>query len=295
MRYDIRVTITYEYPAAASAGRHLLRLMPRSLPGQQRVLSGLLDVNPTPVSHRAGSDFFGNATTDVALAAAHSESTFTLSARVERFRDGKLLDVSPRLSELPRAIENHAGLDPQAPHHFLGASPRIALHPDMAAYARDTAHPGATVADIVRTLGDRLHADFTFNPTATTVDTSPIEAFARREGVCQDYAQVMITCLRSLGIPAGYVSGVLRTIPPENQPRLEGADAMHAWVRAWCGPQMGWLQYDPTNATEVFNDHIVIAYGRDYSDVAPIKGYMRSVGSHSTRQAVDVIPLRAGD
>lgn len=292
MRYDIRVTITYQYPAAASAGRHLLRLMPRSLPGQQRVLSGLLDVSPTPVSHRAGSDFFGNATTDIALAAAHSESTFTLAARVERFRDGKLLDVSPPLAGLAPAIQGYAGLDPFAPHHFLGASPRISLHPEIGAYARDTAPASGTVYDFVRVLGERLHSDFTFNPTATTVDTSPREAFERREGVCQDYAQVMITALRAVGIPAGYVSGVLRTVPPENQPRLEGADAMHAWVRAWCGPQMGWVEYDPTNATEVFNDHIVIAYGRDYSDVAPIKGYMRSVGSHSTQQAVDVIPLQ---
>ena len=132
-----------------------------------------------------------------------------------------------------------------------------------------------------------------FDPEATTVDTPPAEAFARRHGVCQDFAQVMIACLRGIGIPAGYVSGFLRTNPPPGQPRLEGADAMHAWVRAWCGRQTGWIEFDPTNAIAAGIDHILVARGRDYGDVAPVKGVLRIAGDQKTEHAVDVIPVDA--
>ena len=132
-----------------------------------------------------------------------------------------------------------------------------------------------------------------FDPDATTVDTPPAEAFARRHGVCQDFAQVMIACLRGIGIPAGYVSGFLRTNPPPGKPRLEGADAMHAWVRAWCGWQTGWVEFDPTNAIPAGTDHIVAARGRDYGDVAPVKGILRIAGDQTTEHAVDVLPVDA--
>ena len=130
-----------------------------------------------------------------------------------------------------------------------------------------------------------------FDPKATTVDTPATEAFAKRHGVCQDFSHIMIACLRGIGIPAGYVSGFLRTLPPPGKPRLEGADAMHAWVRAWCGPEAGWIEFDPTNDKLAGEDHIVVAYGRDYSDVSPIKGTMRISGGQKSKQAVDVIPL----
>ena len=150
-----------------------------------------------------------------------------------------------------------------------------------------------TALDAVRAVGLALHRDMHFDPEATTVDTPPAEAFARRHGVCQDFAQVMIACLRGVGIPAGYVSGFLRTNPPPGQPRLEGADAMHAWVRAWCGWQAGWVEFDPTNAISAGTDHIVVARGRDYGDVAPVKGVLRIAGEQKTEHAVDVIPVDA--
>ena len=122
------------------------------------------------------------------------------------------------------------------------------------------------------------------------METPTREAFDNRHGVCQDFTHIMIAGLRGLGVPAGYVSGFLRTEPPPGKPRLEGADAMHAWVRAWCGIEAGWIKYDPTNAMMVGQDHIVIARGRDYFDVAPVKGVSRSSGTQTTKQAVDVIP-----
>lgn len=291
MQYDIRVTIQYSYPSPASSGRHLLRLMPRALPGKQRVLSRTLEVTPAPVEQVNGIDFFGNETVEVALASPHKDSSFTVTARVECTREGQGFDMSGTLPGLAGEIAAQPDLTPDAPHHFLGPSTRIPRHDGMAAYAREVAGAQTTVYDIVRALGQRIHEDFAFNPQATDVDTPTEAAFEQRAGVCQDFAHVMITCLREIGIPAAYVSGFLRTIPPQNQPRLEGADAMHAWVRAWCGRQMGWVEYDPTNAVEAFNDHVVVAYGRDYADVAPVKGYMRSVGDHTTRQLVDVEPL----
>jgi transglutaminase-like putative cysteine protease len=140
-------------------------------------------------------------------------------------------------------------------------------------------------------IGHALHKDITFDAEATTVDTSPEEAFKGKRGVCQDIAHIMIACLRGVGVPAAYISGYLRTIPPPGKPRLAGADAMHAWVSAWCGAQAGWVEFDPTNDLRVATDHIFVARGRDYSDVAPLKGALRTAGAQSTKQAVDVIPL----
>lgn len=291
MLYDIRMTISYSYPSPATAGRYLLRLMPAVLPGLQRVIASSLTISPKPLEQLAGRDFFGNETVEVSLGEPHWESRFGIAARVERRRFSGLLDVSPRPEDLARDIAAHTTLDPGAPHHFLGASARVRPHPEMTAFAAEAAAGRATVYEVIRALAERIHDEFDFDPGATEVDTPVLEAFEARHGVCQDFSHVMIACLRGLGIPAGYVSGFLRTIPPEGQERLDGADAMHAWVRAWCGHQMGWVEYDPTNAMEVANDHVVIATGRDYSDVAPIQGVMRSAGAHSSGQSVDVIPL----
>ncbi len=135
-----------------------------------------------------------------------------------------------------------------------------------------------------------MHADFVFDSSATDVKTPASQAFAARRGVCQDFAHIMISGLKGLGLPAAYVSGYLRTIPPAGQPRLEGADATHAWVALWCGDQLGWIGFDPTNAVLAQNDHIVLATGRDYSDVAPIDGIILAPGGQTLTVQVDVIP-----
>jgi len=149
-----------------------------------------------------------------------------------------------------------------------------------------------TTLQAVEAIGLAINRDMTFEPGSTQVNTPPEEAFARRRGVCQDFSHIMIGCLRAIGIPAGYVSGFLRTKPPEGKPRLEGADAMHAWVRAWYGPRIGWIEYDPTNGVRSGDQHIVVAYGRDYGDVAPVRGVVRISGAQKSSQAVDVVPLQ---
>lgn len=293
MLYDIGLTITHEYASSASAGRHALRLMPADLPGEQRLIAGTLDIKPTPDEWLNGMDFFGNPVVDIAYRSAHDEIVFSIHARVERMARTPSLNLSPALAGLRQEVTAYRALDPLSPHHFLGASPRVPLDDDITAYARALLTEGMTATDAVAAVGLALHRDMRFDPEATTVDTPTKEAFERRHGVCQDFTHIMIAALRGIGVPAGYVSGYLRTKPPEGKPRLEGADAMHAWVRAWCGFETGWIEYDPTNALLVGTDHIVIARGRDYADVAPVKGVLRTAGDQTADHAVDVIPLSA--
>lgn len=291
MFYDIGLTITYVYDQPAAAGRNLLRLLPRDLPGQQRVVEARLDVDPPPAERRSYLDFFGNPSVHLVHRNALTEIGFHLEARVERTASSLNLDISPDIPRLTTEIAACRDLQADSPHHYLGTSHRVRATAEMSAYAREAAAGSGTVFEAARAVALALHRDLRFDPEATTVDTPPAEAFTRRHGVCQDFAQVMIACLRGIGIPAGYVSGFLRTIPPEGQPRLEGADAMHAWVRAWCGFQAGWIELDPTNAQVVGAEHIVVAYGRDYADVAPVSGTLRTSGGQTSHQSVDVVAL----
>lgn len=291
MRYDIRLKITQDYPGMVGIGRHLIRVQPADLPGRQSVLSRQVLVTPNPSEYAYHKDFFGNPGTLVAHIHAHARMEIAMRARVECHFQPEALNMSPALPALPDEIAAVSSLGPDAPHHFLGASPRIVPDAEIEDYARACLEPEMTLRDIVEAFGAAIHADMTFESGATTVDTPAGEAFAARRGVCQDYTHIMITGLRALGIPAGYVSGYIRTEPPEGQPRLEGADAMHAWVRAWCGIEQGWVEYDPTNATFAAQDHIVVAFGRDYDDISPVRGILRTSGTTIGTQAVDVIPM----
>lgn len=292
MLYDIRLVIDYSYGAPSDHTRNLLRLLPFDIEGRQRVIARHLNVDPAPDERHDMLDFFGNATTAVAWHAPIDSVSLQLAARVELRRPAPQgLDLSPPLDHLAAEIAAQQSLAPDAPHHFLGASPRVVPLAEITAFARAALKPGMTALQAVETVGRLLHHEMEFDAEATTVDTPPAEAFAKRRGVCQDFTQIMIAGLRGIGIPAGYVSGFLRTFPPPGQPRLEGADAMHAWVRAWVGRDIGWIEFDPTNDQYAGLDYVIVAYGRDYSDVAPVRGVMRSSGGHESRQAVDVIPL----
>lgn len=294
MLYDLTLEITYNYATPANAGLHALRLMPATIAGEQQLVDGQLRLEPEPLEQYARADFFGNQVTDVTYRSPHSELCFKLAARVDRLAAPDELDISPPLTALPRELDTIQSLAPLAPLHFLGPSPRLPLDPAFAVYAKEQSTAAMTAVAAVEAIGRALHADMRFDADATTVDTPALEAFERRHGVCQDFTHIMIACLRSIGIPAGYVSGFLRTIPPEGQERLEGADAMHAWVRAWCGIELGWIEYDPTNALRVGQDHIVVARGRDYGDVAPVKGVLRTAGGQTTSHKVDVVPHETG-
>ena len=288
MRYEIVLTIDYSYQSASDHVRNVLRLMPQDGPCQ-RVETAQLSIDPPPDERRDGCDFFGNATASVAWHQPVQKITFALTARAERL-PAPAADLSPPLTDLAAALAA-TDLGPGSPQHFLPFSPRIAPAADIAAFAREAVPEGASARAAVQAVGHALYLAMSYDPEATDVNTPPAEAFAARHGVCQDFAQIMVGGLRSLGIPAAYVSGFLRTYPPPGQPRLAGVDAMHAWVMAWAGPVQGWVEYDPTNAQWAGEDYITVAIGRDYADAAPVTGAIRTAGGQDSTQAVDVIPL----
>lgn len=292
MLYDLSLHMGYIYDTPASGARHIMRLMPLSLPDRQRLVAGSIRVSPTPEEQSNFVDFFEHPATAFMVRAPHEKLDIRMQARVQVDSHSIAADFSPLLTRLPDEIAGVWSLKPASPHHFLGNSPRLTETRAISDYAKQALAPSRTVLQIANALCASIHKDFTYDSDATSVDTSPLEAFRLKRGVCQDFAHVMILALRSLGIPAGYVSGFLRTIPPPGKERLEGADAMHAWVRVWCGTTLGWVELDPTNNIPAGSDHIVVAYGRDYSDVAPVIGVLKSYGSQRSVQAVDVIPLK---
>ena len=291
MRYDIKLTIDYIYENPAAGARQILHVMPLAIEGRQRVIARSIEIEPEPALRQDRRDFFGNAVTELAFTEPHSDIAIVLKARVEVIGSAAPRAPSPDLAGLAITLDAQTDLGPRSPLHFLAASPYAAPVEAIALWARTRRAPGRQVADIVEALGLALHREMRFDAEATTVNTPAAEAFAARHGVCQDFTHIMIIALRSLGIPSGYVSGYLRTLPPPGQERLEGADAMHAWVSAWCGPEAGWVEYDPTNAIFAGEGHIVVAHGRDYADLAPVRGAMRISGGQSTDQYVDVIPV----
>ena len=289
--YDIALTVRQHYDAPAAASRQTLRLLPPTLAGEQHVVAAAVEVRPQPAERRDRRDFFGNPAVDLAFGGAHEEVVYSLAARVRREAGGAFLPGSPPVAALAAEAGAIRSLAPDAPHHFLAASPRLPDAPEFADYARAAAPAGAAAAEVMEAVGLALHRDMAFDADATEVDTPALEAFRRRRGVCQDFTHAMIACLRALGIPAGYVSGFLRTTPPPGRARLQGADAMHAWVRAWCGRGAGWMEYDPTNACLAGDGHVVVARGRDYADAAPVKGALRSAGGQWSRHEVTMTPV----
>ncbi|WP_440408776.1 transglutaminase family protein [Neorhizobium petrolearium] len=293
MLYDLSLHMGYVYDVPATGARHLIRVLPLSLPDRQRLVAGSLTVMPNAEEKATFIDFFGQQATSVLLRAPHERLDIRMQARVMVEPQLLTADLSPELDALREELTRLWSVDASSPHHFAAPSPRLPEEPQIAAYAREIARPGQTVREIAAAICARIHKDFTYDTKATTVDTTPKEAFRLKRGVCQDFAHVMIVALRSLGIPAGYVSGFLRTIPPPGKERLEGADAMHAWVRVWCGETMGYVELDPTNNIPAGSDHIVVAYGRDYADIAPVIGVLKGYGSQKAVQAVDVVPLKS--
>ncbi|CDN55376.1 Transglutaminase domain protein [Neorhizobium galegae bv. officinalis bv. officinalis str. HAMBI 1141] len=293
MLYDLSLHMGYTYDVPASGARHVIRLLPLSLPDRQRLIAGSITVGPNAEERTTFIDFFGQSATSVLLRAPHETLDIRMQARVMVEATSMTADLSPELTTLADELADFWSVDAASPHHLTGASPRLTEEPLIAAYAREIARPGQTVREIALAVCARIYKDFTYDAKATNVDTTPKEAFRLKRGVCQDFTHIMIVALRSLGIPAGYVSGFLRTIPPPGKERLEGADAMHAWVRIWCGETMGYIELDPTNNIPAGSDHIVVGYGRDYSDVAPVIGMLKGYGNQKAEQAVDVIPLKS--
>lgn len=199
-------------------------------------------------------------------------------------------EETPEWEEVADALRFCVGGEFRPEVEFCFASPNIVPRPSLRAYALPSFPPGMPIVAGAIDLMHRIHEDFDYKPSATMFDTPAERAFELKSGVCQDFAQVMIGCLRSLGLPARYVSGYLRNDPPPGQPRLIGADASHAWVSVYC-PGSGWVDLDPTNDVLADMDHVTLAIGRDYSDVSLLRGMILGGGAHRVEVGVTVLAL----
>jgi transglutaminase-like putative cysteine protease len=290
MIYDVRQTTTYAYAAPAAYAHHVLRLVPIARE-RQRVTAAVLDIEPPPVRRREGHDFFENRTTVVEIDAPHKTLAVRLAARISvEAAQPTDFDATPPWESVRGETLASLDLGPHSPVHFIYPSRQVSLDPEIRDYVHASFPPGRAVLAGAAEVMRRIKQDVTYEPGATNVTTTPSMSFALRRGVCQDFAHIMISGLRGVGLPAAYVSGYLRTVPRAGAARLEGADAMHAWVMVWCG-SAGWWGLDPTNALIASDDHVVLAVGRDYADVAPIGGVVFGSGQQRLATAVDVIPV----
>ena len=291
MIYDVRQSTTYAYASPVAHARHVLRQMPINRNGQ-RVQVAALQIGPEPQHRREGQDFFGNRLTWIDVEAPHQTLTVKLTARVSVDVVSKPEPLAtPAWETVREETFATSEIGPTSPAHFVFASRMVSLDPEIRNYAQASFAPGRPVLDGAIELMHRLKSDMVYEIGATTVTTAPPMSFALRRGVCQDFAHIMISGLRGIGLPAGYVSGYLRTAPRTDPTRLQGADAMHAWVLVWCGPLTGWIGLDPTNAVLASDKHIVLALGRDYTDVAPMDGVVVGSGGQRIEVGVNVTPV----
>jgi len=283
VQYEVVHTTEYDYSQSVAVSHHLARLNPRVLPHQERLRHELL-IEPAPAVITTHTDYFGNAVTFFAMQGAHKRLTVRARSRVAV---RATTPPAPSDTRPWEAIADRTTLPLEA-LEFLFDAASVPASADLRTYARASFPPGRPLLDAVLDLTRRIHEDFTFDREATTVATPLADVFKSRRGVCQDFARLEIACLRSLGLPARYVSGYLETMPPPGRPRLLGADASHAWLAVYC-PGAGWIYVDPTNNVMPSQRHVTVAWGRDYHDVIPIHGVILGGGTHALRVNVDVV------
>jgi transglutaminase-like putative cysteine protease len=290
MTYDLAHTTTYDYTNSVSLSHHTLRLRPRDLP-RQRCLTSELKIDPHPGVVKSHLDYFGNDLTFVTVEGSHKTFVVTSKSRVEVTSPAtRPAGATPAWETVRALCLEEKPNDSMEAREFIYPSPHIKRQPEFAVYAQPSFVEQRPVLDAVLDLTARIHGEFKFDPKATTIATPLDQVLKSRRGVCQDFAHLEIACLRSMGIPARYISGYLETDPPPGKPRLNGADASHAWIAFFC-PGEGWIEVDPTNNLLPSNRHITVAWGRDYSDVSPIRGVILGSGEHTLKVAVDVIPV----
>jgi transglutaminase-like putative cysteine protease len=287
--YDIRHVTTYGYESPVSFARCSLRLEPRSGDGQELV-SHSVEIRPRPADRTSRRDFFGTLTESIVIETAHRHLRIDARSRVSvsRKAPGRTAP-SPKWESVRDVAFEATSLGPSSPIAYVFASPLVPVLAPVTAYAAASFPPDVGVLVGAVDLMHRIRSGFKYDPKATVISTPLAEVFEKRHGVCQDFAHVMIAGLRGLGLPAAYVSGYLRTIPPPGKPRLQGADATHAWVSLWCGREVGWIGFDPTNDLLVESDHIILGVGRDFSDVSPVDGIIVGSRKQKLNVAVDVI------
>jgi transglutaminase-like putative cysteine protease len=294
IRYHVRHRTEYDYAVAATSGQTLAYLVPRARPGQTLV-SSVVTVDPAPDHRHEHDDVYGNHVVYFAVERPHDRLVVEAVSEVD-IDPGTIAPAARPApgaadvawDEVAAVVARDRSLDGILALECTLDSPLVARTGPLADFARPSFPPGRPLVDGVRDLATRIHAEFTFDSKFSDLSTPLADVLEARRGVCQDFAHLAIGCLRSLGLPARYVSGYIETVPPEGQPRLEGADASHAWCSAFV-PGRGWYDVDPTNAHAPAERRVTVAWGRDYGDVAPLRGVVFGPpGGQELRVAVDV-------
>jgi len=291
--YQIFHDTCYHYDSPVSLAQQLAHLWPRECTWQRCTEQQLL-ISPEPTTRRDELDVFGNPLTRLAFERPHDElqvnarltvevlarplADFNLSPAWEQTRNALTYSSQPLSAEMLEACR------------YRFQSPYVHLKRSFVEFSESCFPPGRPLLLGVQALMQKIFSEFTFDAEATQVATPLVEVLERRRGVCQDFAHLMLACVRSRGLAARYVSGYLLTQPPPGQPRLIGADASHAWVSVFC-PVLGWVDFDPTNNVQPALEHITLAWGRDFSDVSPLRGVILGGGSHDPEVRVTVMPL----
>ncbi len=288
--YRVRHQTLYSYEAPVLHAHHLAHLRPRRFE-YQVARRTLLEITPSPRDQHRQEDYFGNECDVLEVLSPHEcfELVATSDVEVqERPALARLSEAEFKKKSWTESAEVLA-LEPRLlfAREYCFDSPLVRVHPMLREYAAPSFAPGRPLVEALLELNDRVHSDFSYEPASTDVSTPLAQVMRERRGVCQDFAHVMVGCLRSVGLAARYVSGYLETVPPPGQTRLVGSDASHAWVAAFV-PGLGWLDLDPTNAMLPNRSHITVAWGRDFSDVSPLKGVVLGGGRHSVKVGVDV-------
>lgn len=285
--YNIRHRTVYQYGSQASLCHNEVRLTPNNT-GRQKRLQTNLSVTPHPAVQTTYEDFFGNQVVAFSIQEPHDNLEIELESHVEVEPPNWLADSADTLSweEVVALVRTN---QEDSVMQFTLPSPYITLTEGLRVYTATSFTKGRPLAEATKDLMQRIHNDFDFKAGFTDISTPLSELLEHRKGVCQDFAQLGIGCLRSIGLPAGYVSGYIETMPPEGEEKLVGADASHAWFSVF-HPLLGWMEYDPTNNMQPAGQHITVGYGRDFGDISPVKGIMVGSGSHEIEVSVDVVP-----
>lgn len=287
MIYHVKHVTEYQYEFPASLCHNLICQGPCDHP-HQKVISFDCEISPPPHTRTLRRDFFENQIIYFSLATTHSELITEINTKVELFRPS-WMDVDPLTTPTWETVREwlHTTQAMNDMRQFYLESPHVSFHEEVKKYAQKSFSENRPILDAAMDLCHRIYEDFSFTPGFTEISTPVLTVFDHKKGVCQDYAHFFLSCVRSIGLAARYVSGYIETLPPPGKPKLEGADASHAWISIFI-PEVGWVEIDATNNILVHDQHVRAAHGRDFSDVVPLKGIIYSGGRQEMKVKVDV-------
>ncbi|MCH4552567.1 transglutaminase family protein [Aestuariibaculum lutulentum] len=295
MVFQVSHTTSYDYENDVTFCHNIATLKPKTLAGQV-LLDYQLEITPTPSELTERVDFFGNYITRFSLQKEHKKLKVTAISKVSRnYEEQPDINTSEKgkhitLKEALGALKSNEEHIIDARQYILESILIAKITPEIKAYAEVSFKPNRPVFEAAFELMQRIYTEFDFDPTFSNVATPIHEVIKAKKGVCQDFAQIAIACVRSVGLPARYISGYIETLPPPGKEKLIGADASHAWFSVYI-PGFGWVDFDPTNNQIPKNQHIIVAWGRDYYDVPPLKGVIYSTGKNKMNVSVDIRPF----